>query len=132
MDVLDGGRGSASPAVATVNGTSTVFLGSYNGNFYAINAVTGTKIWSFRIDIVNPCNSKRCRIGSSASVDVANNLVFFGAENAYLYALNATTGVWCGSSNWAIPRMALKSGHHLRSTMEWSTWVWRRTTMRRA
>jgi len=91
-----GGEVSASPAVATVNGISTLFLGSYNGNFYAINAVTGTKIWSFKIDIVPPCNSKRCRIGSSASVDIANNLVFFGAENAYLYALNATTGtvVW--------------------------------------
>jgi outer membrane protein assembly factor BamB len=88
-----GGEVSASPAVATVNGISTVFLGSYNGNFYAINAVTGQKIWSFRIDIVPPCNNKRCRIGSSASVDVAQNLVFFGAENAYLYALNATTGV---------------------------------------
>jgi len=91
-----GGEISASPAVATINGTSTVFLGSYNGNFYALNAVTGQEIWSFRIDIVPPCNAKRCRIGSSASVDVANNLVFFGAENAYLYALNATTGalVW--------------------------------------
>lgn len=39
-----------------------------------------------------PCNTKRCRIGSSAAVDIVNNLVFFGAENAYLYALNATTG----------------------------------------
>jgi outer membrane protein assembly factor BamB len=93
---VTGGEVSATPAVATVNGTSTVFLGSYNGNFYAINAVTGTKIWSFKIDIIKPCNKKRCRIGSSASVDVVNNLVFFGAENAYLYALNATTGalVW--------------------------------------
>jgi outer membrane protein assembly factor BamB len=91
-----GGEISASPAVATVSGIATVFLGSYNGNFYALNAVTGQKIWSYGIDIVPPCNKKRCRMGSSASVDVANNLVFFGAENAYLYALNATTGalVW--------------------------------------
>src|ERR1700688_3668643 len=70
---VTGGEVSASPAVATVNGTSTLFLGSYNGSFYAIDAVTGTKIWSFKIDIINPCNKKRCRIGSSASVDVANN-----------------------------------------------------------
>lgn len=90
------GTVSASPAVATINGTSMVFIGSWNGSFYALNAVTGTQIWSFPIDIIPPCSRNSCRIGSSASVDVANNLVFFGAENAYLYALNAQTGalVW--------------------------------------
>ena len=87
---------SASPAIATVNGTSMVFLGAWNGNFYALNAVTGKKIWSFTVDLVPPCKTNSCRIASSAAVDTANNLVFFGAENAYLYALNATTGalVW--------------------------------------
>jgi outer membrane protein assembly factor BamB len=87
---------SASPAVATVHGTSMVFLGAWNGNFYALNAVTGKKIWSFTVDLVPPCSTHSCRIGSSAAVDTTNNLVFFGAENAYLYALNASTGalVW--------------------------------------
>ena len=87
---------SASPAIATVNGTSMLFLGAWNGNFYALNAVTGNKIWSFTVDLVPPCRPNACRIASSAAVDTANNLVFFGAENAYLYALNATTGalVW--------------------------------------
>jgi outer membrane protein assembly factor BamB len=87
---------SASPAIVTVNGTSMLFLGAWNGNFYALNAVTGKKIWSFTVDLVPPCRPNACRIASSAAVDTANNLVFFGAENAYLYALNATTGalVW--------------------------------------
>ena len=87
---------SASPAIATVKGTSMVFLGAWNGKFYALNAVTGKKIWSFTVDLVPPCRTNSCRIGSSAAVDTANNLVFFGAENAYLYALNASTGalVW--------------------------------------
>src|SRR5580658_3985643 len=87
---------SASPAIATVKGTSMVFLGAWNGKFYSLNAVTGKRIWSFTVDLVPPCRTNSCRIGSSAAVDTANNLVFFGAENAYLYALNATTGalVW--------------------------------------
>ena len=57
---------------------------------------TGKRIWSFTVDLVPPCSTNSCRIASSAAVDTANNLVFFGAENAYLYALNATTGalVW--------------------------------------
>jgi len=91
-----GGLISASPSVATVNGTSTLYLGSWSGVFYAINAVTGQTLWTFQVDQVGQCKSHGCRIGSSAAVDVANNLVFFGARNAYLYALNATTGklVW--------------------------------------
>jgi len=87
---------SASPAVATIKGESILYLGSWDGTFHALNAVTGQKIWSFTIDIIPPCTTNSCRIGSSAAVDVANNLVFFGTMNAYLYALNATTGalVW--------------------------------------
>jgi len=94
-----GGEISASPAVATINGVSTVFIGSWNGVFSAINAVTGQLIWSFTVDfLTNRCNAAQnwCRIGSSAAVDTANNLVFFGSYNSFLYALNATTGklVW--------------------------------------
>jgi outer membrane protein assembly factor BamB len=89
-----GGIVSASPAVATINGTSMVFVGGWNGLFYGVNAVTGQKIWSFQVDLVSPCSSGNCRIGSSAAV--SNNIVYFGAENAYLYAVNAATGalVW--------------------------------------
>src|SRR5262249_41672135 len=92
-----GGGISAEPAVATVNGVSTVFVGAWNGTFYAVDAVTGQPIWNFVVDMVGRCDPiKGCRIGSSAQVDVANNLVFFGAKNAFVYALNATTGalVW--------------------------------------
>ena len=64
MDVLDRLRVSASPAIATVNGTSMVFLGAWNGNFYALNAVTGKKIWSFTVDLVPPCKTNSCRIAS--------------------------------------------------------------------
>jgi polyvinyl alcohol dehydrogenase (cytochrome) len=89
-----GGSVTASPAVATVNGTSIAFVGGWNGLFYAVNAVTGAKIWSFQVDLVGPCTSGNCRIASSANV--SNGIVYFGAENAYLYALNASTGalVW--------------------------------------
>lgn len=94
-----GGLISAQPAVATINGTSTVFIGSWNGVFSALNAVTGNVIWSFTVDFIgNRCNIGQhwCRIGSSPAVDTVNNLVFFGSYNAYLYALDATTGkvVW--------------------------------------
>lgn len=96
-----GGKVSASPAMATVGGVSTVFVGSWNGVFYALNAETGHQIWSFPIDVIpngakcgpppppavtNPCQ----RIASSAAV--ANGKVYFGAGNGFLYALDAATG----------------------------------------
>ncbi len=88
---------SDSPAVAKINKVSRVFIGSWSGIFYSLNAVTGKQIWSFKVDMVGRCNpTKGCRIGSSPAVDATQNLVFFGAANGYLYALNATTGklVW--------------------------------------
>ncbi|HEV2350256.1 MAG TPA: PQQ-binding-like beta-propeller repeat protein [Terriglobia bacterium] len=90
-----GGAVSASPAVATVNGTSIAYIGAWNGTFYALNGLTGQKIWSFQIDPVQNCNQDSCtRIGSSPAV--SNSIVYFGASNGYLYALNASTGalVW--------------------------------------
>jgi quinohemoprotein ethanol dehydrogenase len=96
---------SGSPSVATVHGVSRLYIGSWSGVFYALNAVSGKQIWSFQVDLVGRCNAaKGCRIGSSAQVDPTNNLVFFGAANGYLYALNASNGklVWkklLGKSN---------------------------------
>jgi len=89
-----GGAVTDSPAVATVNGTSIVFIGAWNGWFYALNAVTGQEIWKFEVDLVGPCSVNNCRIASSPNV--TNGIVYFGAENAYLYALNAASGavVW--------------------------------------
>jgi outer membrane protein assembly factor BamB len=88
---------SGSPAVATINGTSMVFDGTWGGTFYAVNAVTGAVIWTFTIpasDLTSPCTPGACRIASSPAV--SNNIVYFGAENAFLYALNAANGavVW--------------------------------------
>jgi outer membrane protein assembly factor BamB len=96
------GKVSASPAVATINGTRMVFVGSWDGVFHALDAATGAELWSFPIDLVpvtgacmNPDDRFACtRIGSSAAV--ANGKVYFGAGNGYVYCLNAATGalVW--------------------------------------
>jgi outer membrane protein assembly factor BamB len=95
-----GGQVSASPAVATINGTPMVFIGSWNGNFYGLNAVTGAEVWHFTIDAAPSSGSCATspiscrRIASSA--EVANGDVYFGAGNGYVYALDAATGsrVW--------------------------------------
>lgn len=93
---------SASPAVATVNTPAgpvrNVYVGNWNGAFFAINADTGQKGWSFHIDKVSGCSNSATInttiIGSSAAV--VDGVVYFGAANGYVYALDAATGslVW--------------------------------------
>jgi len=104
---------SAQPSVATAGGIRTVYVGSGNGKFWALNATTGAKRWSFTID---GCGTTKgtCRIGSSAAI--ANGIVYFGAHNGFIYALNASTGalVWkkklgdpsLGYAIWSSPLVA--------------------------
>jgi len=95
-----GGEISTTPVVATISGRHVVFVGAWNGVFYAIDAVTGQQLWTFTVDYVGgkcvQTPTPNCRIGSTAAVDTVNKLVFFGSYNGYLYALNATNGqlVW--------------------------------------
>jgi polyvinyl alcohol dehydrogenase (cytochrome) len=104
---------NASPAV----NAGVVYIGSENGDFYAINATTGAIKWTKSLKI-SDCS--KAGIVSSATVakdPVTGTLtVYVGAADHYLYALNAATGatVWrtlVGSTkpayyNWASPTVA--------------------------
>lgn len=72
-----GGAVIASPAV--MNGT--VFIGSSDGNFYALDAASGMQKWKFEA---------KSRITSSAAV--ALGTVYFGAYNGTFYAVDALSG----------------------------------------
>jgi len=70
---------SSSPAV--VNGV--VYIGSDDGNVYALNAGTGTLLWKYATGN-----------GVESSPTVANGVVYVGSApyNGSVYALNANTG----------------------------------------
>jgi outer membrane protein assembly factor BamB len=68
---------SSSPAVA--NGV--IYVGSDDGNVYALNATTHAKLWSF---------TTGGQVVSSPAV--ANGVVYIGSVDGNLYALNASTG----------------------------------------
>ncbi len=81
----------SSPAVA--NGV--IYIGSDDGNLYALNASTGAKLWSFTTDL-----------GVRSSPAVANGVVYVGSyetagngEGGNMYALNASTGAKLWSDN---------------------------------
>jgi len=62
-----------------------VYVGSYDGKLYALNAKSGTPVWSYTI-------------GGAAvyTPAVANGVVYFGTSGGIDYALNANTGdlIW--------------------------------------
>ena len=60
---------------------NVLYAGSQNGNLYALNAVTGTLIWSYATG--GPI---------SGTPAVANGVVYIGSYDKNIYALNAYTG----------------------------------------
>jgi len=66
----------SSPAVAD----GVVYMGSDDGNLYALNATTGALLWKYTTG------------GWVASTPaVANGVVYFGGGGSTLYALNTST-----------------------------------------
>jgi eukaryotic-like serine/threonine-protein kinase len=72
-----GGMVFSSPAVSS----GVVYVGSTDGNLYAIDLVSGKQQWIF---------ATKSRITSSPAV--AHGLVYFVAYDGYLYAVNASDG----------------------------------------
>ena len=97
----------ASPAVA--NGT--VYVGSWDSYFYAIDAATGKEKWRFKT-AVDPDTHNQEGIQSSAAV--ADGLVYFGCRDSNFYALDASIGQKKWSFNnkgsWVITSPAVYDG----------------------
>ena len=72
-----GGQIYSSPAV--VDGV--VFVGSLNGNIYALKADNGAELWNY---------STNGQVYSSPAV--ADSIVYVGSADGKIYALNATVG----------------------------------------
>jgi len=103
-----GGPIAASPTV--VGGI--VYVGSWDGYEYALNATTGALVWKhFLGQTTAPCYPQLAGVSSAA--DVENGVVYVGGGDSNWYALNAATGavLWSvfvgdntkGWYNWASP-----------------------------
>jgi outer membrane protein assembly factor BamB len=72
-----------------------LYVGSYYGSVYCLNAVTGAFVWKYVI----PDGSTQDLPPENWVADtpaIARGIVYVGSNNRYLYALNATTGalIW--------------------------------------
>ncbi len=97
----------ASPALAD----GTLFIGSWDSYFYALDASTGKEKWRFKTgedpDIHN-------QVGIQSSAAVADGVVYFGCRDSNLYALDAKTGqkkwVFNNKGSWVIGSPAVQNG----------------------
>ncbi len=99
----------ASPAIVA----GQVYVGSWDGFEYALNASTGHVKWKDNLGI-DPHGPSTLGITSSATV--ASGVVYVGGGNSFLYAINASTGhiLWKvltgnnsrGYYNWGSPLVA--------------------------
>ena len=83
-----GQYGYAARVAAPTLGASTLFLGSSDSSFYALDLASGATLWSYA--------TGGAIVGGSA---LGNDLVFFGSWDYKLYALTAATGafVWAAT-----------------------------------
>ena len=107
------GKFNASP---TVN-AGVIYIGSENGDFYALNAKTGKVKWTKTLTISDCSDSGIVSTATVAKDPVTGVLtVYVGAADHYFYALNAATGatIWrtlIGQDddtyyNWSSPTVA--------------------------
>ncbi len=71
-----------------------LYVGSFYGNVYCLNAATGALVWKYVIP--DGAQSSPPENWISDAPAVSEGVVFVGSNNGYLYALNATTGalIW--------------------------------------
>jgi polyvinyl alcohol dehydrogenase (cytochrome) len=83
--------GKSQPAV--VDGT--IYFGSTDGNFYALDAKTGKELWRFDTTTIIP-NTAQSGAAIWDGPTVVGNRVYFGGTQGYLIALDKTSGalVW--------------------------------------
>ncbi len=76
---------------ASIVGT-TAYVGSWDGNEYAINTSSGTVLWKTSLGITTDPGCNPSTIGITSAATVLNGVVYVGGGGPDWYALDATTG----------------------------------------
>src|SRR4029078_11166326 len=105
----------ASPAYA--NGT--VYVGSWDSYFYAVDAATGKQEWRFHAGEDPVIHNQ---VGFQSSAAVVDGVVYVGCRDSNLYALDAATGTekwrFNNEMSWVITSPAVVKGQVFFATSD--------------
>jgi outer membrane protein assembly factor BamB len=90
--------GATIAASATVIG-NTVYVGSWDGNEYAIDTGNGAKRWQTFLGTTVDSNCTPPNLGVTSAAAVSNGVLYVGGGDSNWYALDANTG----SVLWSVP-----------------------------
>jgi polyvinyl alcohol dehydrogenase (cytochrome) len=102
------GSGAVSASPTVVDGV--VYVGSWNGNMYALDASSGQPLWTFNINDPHP-NDRGGFPGIQSSAAVANDTVYFGGADANVYALDAHDGTMVWKTSLGDPDTSVEGAH---------------------
>ena len=87
-----GGPVSATPAIAD----GMAVFGSYDGNLYAVDLLTGAEVWTYETGAAVPEPNLQIDLGIVGSAAVVDGVAYVGDAAATLHAVDAATGeaVW--------------------------------------
>lgn len=78
-------------ASAPASAGGTVYVGSWDGYEYALNATTGALLWkTFLGQTTAPCYPQQAGVSSGANIN--NGVLYVGGGDSNFYALDPTTG----------------------------------------
>lgn len=87
-----GGPISSTPVIAD----GVAYVGSYDGNLYALSAATGESIWTYTTgaDVIEP--NLQVPLGITGSAHVADGVVYVGDSAGLIHAIDAFSGavIW--------------------------------------
>src|SRR5260221_6233703 len=80
-------------AAPTISG-GVAYVGTWDGNFYAVDTRTGSRLWSKFVGMAADPESAHCMpaIGVSSQAAVVGNVVYVGGGDSAVYALDQDTG----------------------------------------
>jgi polyvinyl alcohol dehydrogenase (cytochrome) len=102
------GTGAVSASPSVVEGV--VYVGSWNGTMYALDAFSGQALWTFNINDPHP-EDRNGFPGIQSSAAVANGVVYFGGADANVYALDARTGTLVWKTSLGDPATSVEGAH---------------------
>jgi outer membrane protein assembly factor BamB len=88
---------AVAPSPTVVGGV--VYVGSWDGNEYALDAASGSMIWKTFIGTTNIAGCSPPNLGVTSAATVLNGVVYVGGGDSNWYALDATNG----NVLWSVP-----------------------------